>query len=136
MFDVEHPEIQSAVERALAEDIGTGDITSELTVPAGLTASGSFIAKQDLVLAGVELLPIIYTARGGAGVQILKESGARLEKGDVIATVNGLARTLLECERVSLNFIQRLSGVATLARQHVDAVAGTEVRVLDTRKTT
>jgi nicotinate-nucleotide pyrophosphorylase (carboxylating) len=136
MFDVTHPEIQAAVELALSEDIGTGDITSDLTIPAGLTASGSFIAKQALVLAGAELLPVIYTARGGADVRILKESGARLEKGDVIATVNGLARTLLECERVSLNFIQRLSGVATLARQHIDAVAGTKVRVLDTRKTT
>jgi nicotinate-nucleotide pyrophosphorylase (carboxylating) len=136
MFDVAHPEIQAAVQRALAEDIGSGDVTSELTIPAGLNASGSFIAKQALVLAGVELLPIIYATRGGADLHLLKQSGARLEKGDVIATVNGAARTLLECERVALNFIQRLSGVATLARRHVDAVAGTKVRVLDTRKTT
>jgi nicotinate-nucleotide pyrophosphorylase (carboxylating) len=136
MFEVAHPEIQAAVERALHEDIGAGDVTSELMIPASLHASGSFLAKQTLVLAGVELLPIIYAARGNADIQLLKRSGASLEKGDVIATVSGRARTLLECERVALNFLQRLSGVATLGRRHVDAVAGTKVRVLDTRKTT
>jgi nicotinate-nucleotide pyrophosphorylase (carboxylating) len=136
MFDVEHADVRDAVERALSEDIGSGDITSQLTVPADLQARGSFIAKQDLVLAGVELLPLIYQARGGATIQILQTSGAKLEKGAVIATVQGLARTLLECERVSLNFMQRLSGVATLGRKHVDQVAGTKVKVLDTRKTT
>ncbi|HMF75941.1 MAG TPA: carboxylating nicotinate-nucleotide diphosphorylase [Bryobacteraceae bacterium] len=136
MFDVQHPDVQAAVVRALSEDIGSGDVTSELTIPDGLNASGSFLAKQALVLAGVELLPLIYGIRGGADVRLLKQSGAKLEKGDVIATVAGSARTLLECERVALNFMQRLSGVATLARQHVDAVSGTKVRVLDTRKTT
>jgi nicotinate-nucleotide pyrophosphorylase (carboxylating) len=136
MFDVEHADVRDAVERALAEDIGSGDITSQLTVPADLQARGSFIAKQELVLAGSELLPLIYQARGGATVQILQTSGAHLEKGAVIATVQGLARTLLECERVSLNFMQRLSGVATLGRKHVDQVKGTKVKVLDTRKTT
>jgi nicotinate-nucleotide pyrophosphorylase (carboxylating) len=136
MFDISHPEVRSAVERALAEDIGTGDITSALTVPETLQANGSFLAKQDLVLAGVELLPIIYEIRGGALVQLLRTSGDKILVGDILATVRGNARTLLECERVALNFLQRLSGVATLARKHVDAVAGTKVRILDTRKTT
>jgi nicotinate-nucleotide pyrophosphorylase (carboxylating) len=137
MFDVEHPDVIDAVARALREDIGSGDITSQLTVPADLTARGSFIAKQSLVLAGVELLPLIYKTHGGlAKLEILHTSGAKLEKGTVIATVEGDARTLLECERVALNFVQRLSGVATLARKHVDEVAGTKVKVLDTRKTT
>ena len=136
MFDTSHPEIRQAVERALAEDIGAGDVTSELTVPADLTAHGSFIAKQNFVLAGIELLPLIYQIRGGAQLQILKASGSLIENGYLLATVSGTARTLLECERVALNFLQRLSGVATLARQHVDAVAGTKSRVLDTRKTT
>jgi nicotinate-nucleotide pyrophosphorylase (carboxylating) len=136
MFDVEHPDIREAVERALAEDIGGGDITSHLTVPEHLHAHGIFLAKQELVLAGIELLPLVYSARGGATVGILQSSGAKLEKGALIATVEGRARTLLECERVSLNFLQRLSGVATLGRKHVAEVAGTKVRVLDTRKTT
>ena len=136
MFDVEHSDVRDVVERALTEDIGTGDITSQQTVPAELPACGTFIAKQSLILAGVELLPLIYAARGGASVQILRQSGASLHQGDLIAAVVGRARALLECERVALNFMQRLSGVATLGRKHVDAVAGMRVKVLDTRKTT
>ena len=135
-FDVSHPEVRDAVSRALAEDIGTGDITSELTVPAGMQARGSFLAKQDMILAGIELLPIVYDNRGGCVLNLLARSGNTIQNGAVLATVQGPARTLLECERVALNFLQRLSGVATLARRYVDAVAGTKVRVLDTRKTT
>jgi nicotinate-nucleotide pyrophosphorylase (carboxylating) len=136
MFDVSHPEVQAAIERALAEDIGAGDITSQLTVPEGLEAQGSFLAKEPLVLAGIELLPLIYNARGGAKVELLASSGRCVSSGNVIARVSGSARVLLECERVALNFLQRLSGVATLARRHVEAVSGTKARVLDTRKTT
>ncbi len=135
MFDVSHPEVRSAIERALAEDIGPGDITSELVVPDSLRARGQFIAKQALVLAGSELLPLIYQHRGGAETHLLAHSGTHLQAGDVIATVSGRARTLLECERVALNFLQRLSGVATLAHKYVEAVKD-KVRVLDTRKTT
>jgi nicotinate-nucleotide pyrophosphorylase (carboxylating) len=136
MFDVSHPEVHSAVAQALAEDIGSGDVTSRLTVSADLQARGTFLAKQSLVLAGIELLPIVYEMRGGAAVEVLAESGSRLQPGNPAARVSGNARTLLQCERVALNFLQRLSGVATLASQHVDAVAGTNVKVLDTRKTT
>src|SRR5450755_701431 len=136
MFDAAHPEVRDAVARALAEDIGAGDITSELTVSASLRAHGSFLAKQDMILAGIELLPVIYELRGGAELTLLTKSGSRRQPGDILATVAGPARTLLECERVALNFLQRLSGVATLARKYVDAVAGTKARVLDTRKTT
>jgi nicotinate-nucleotide pyrophosphorylase (carboxylating) len=136
MFDVTHPEVHSAVAQALAEDIGSGDVTSRLTVPSDLQARGTFIAKQDLVLAGIELLPVVYEMRGGAAIELLAESGARLKPGGPAARVSGHARTLLQCERVALNFLQRLSGVATLARQYVDAVAGTNIKVLDTRKTT
>jgi len=136
MFDISHPEIREAVERALAEDIGAGDITSALTIPPDLQARGSFLAKQDLVLAGIELLPLIYEIRGGANVELRAKSGDTAHPGDVLATVTGLARTLLECERVALNFLQRLSGVATLAHKHVAAIAGTKAKVLDTRKTT
>ena len=135
-FDTSHPEVRAAIERALAEDIGSGDITSTLTVPEELSARGSFLAKQDLVIAGIELLPLVYEARRGAHVQLLTSSGATAKPSDVLATVEGSARTLLECERVALNFLQRLSGIATLGRKHVDAIAGTKARVLDTRKTT
>jgi nicotinate-nucleotide pyrophosphorylase (carboxylating) len=136
MFDVSHPEVHSAIAKALAEDIGSGDVTSRLTIPADLPAHGTFLAKQDLVLAGIELLPLVYEMRGGATVELLVQSGSKLAPGGLAARVSGAARTLLECERVALNFLQRLSGVATLARRYVDAVAGTNVKVLDTRKTT
>jgi nicotinate-nucleotide pyrophosphorylase (carboxylating) len=136
MFDVLHPEVRGAVERALAEDIGSGDITSQLTVPENLQAHGSFLAKQELVLAGIELLPLVYEICGGGPVQLLKASGDRIEIGTILAKVSGPARVLLAAERVALNFLQRLSGIATLARQYADAIAGTKARVLDTRKTT
>jgi len=137
MFDVTHPEVLSAVRRALEEDIGPGDVTSQACVDASLRVSGRFFARQPMVLAGVELLPAIYEARGG--VESLKlecASGDQIEPGTCVAAVAGRARTLLECERVALNFLQRLSGVATLARRYVKAVEGTRCRILDTRKTT
>lgn len=136
VFDISQPEVREAVERALKEDIGGGDITSELTVAEDLLADGSFIAKQPLVVAGIELLPLIYELRGGADVRILAPSGSSSHTREVLARTRGRARILLECERVALNFLQRLSGVATLARRYADAVAGTKARVLDTRKTT
>lgn len=136
MFDTSHPEVRAAVEAALTEDIGAGDVTSRLTVPEDLQAHGSFLAKQPLVLAGIELLPLIYELRGGAQFVTKARSGDPFRPADVIATVCGRARTLLECERVALNFLQRLSGVATLARKHADTIAGTNAKVLDTRKTT
>jgi nicotinate-nucleotide pyrophosphorylase (carboxylating) len=132
-----HPEVVDAVQRALAEDIGSGDVTSRVCVPEDRRASGVFLARHELVLAGVNLLPLIYDARGGVDeLQLLHSDGERLEEGTRIATVLGKARTLLECERVALNFLQRLSGVATLAHQFASVVDGTGCKVLDTRKTT
>jgi nicotinate-nucleotide pyrophosphorylase (carboxylating) len=89
-----------------------------------------------MTLAGVELLPVVYELCGGADVQLCAASGNRIRKGDVLATVAGDARTLLSCERVALNFLQRLSGIATLASRYVEAVSGTRATILDTRKTT
>jgi len=136
-FDFQHPEILDAVKRALAEDIGSGDITTNSTVAADRYATGRFIARQPMIVAGIELLPLIYAELGGVdflGLHVA--SGDRAADGDVLATVRGKARTLLTAERVGLNFVQRLSGIATLTRKHVDAVAGTGCRILDTRKTT
>jgi nicotinate-nucleotide pyrophosphorylase (carboxylating) len=116
---------------ALEEDIGAGDVTSRACVPEGRRARGTFVAREPLVLAGTEVLDQMFDH-----VVLLKHDGDRCVDGDTLATVEGNARTLLERERVSLNFLQRLSGVATLARQYADAVAGTNCRVLDTRKTT
>ena len=125
------------VRLALEEDIGTGDVTSRACIAESQLAAGRFLAREPLVIAGLDLLNEIYTLRGGVDeLQILKHDGDRCFDGEIFATVRGRARTLLECERVALNFLQRLSGVATLARRYADAVAGTRCRVLDTRKTT
>ena len=137
IFDVSHPEVVEAVRRALEEDIGTGDVTSQSCVPERSHADGRFIAREPLVVAGVELLGVIYRMRGGVEeLECSVASGQSVEAGGAVASVRGSARTLLECERVALNFLQRLSGIATLARRYAEAVAGTECRILDTRKTT
>jgi nicotinate-nucleotide pyrophosphorylase (carboxylating) len=133
----DHPEIRALLELALKEDIGPGDITSSATIPPDRMAAGRFYARQQVTVAGIELLPLIYVMRGGVeDLTFYAKSGDRVEADHVVAKVTGRARTLLECERVALNFLQRLSGVATLARKYVDAVTGTNCRVLDTRKTT
>lgn len=136
-FDTTHPEVLDAVRRALAEDVGPGDITTRLTVPAGRRARGFFRAKEPMIVAGVELLDVIYAELGGGvTVKIQIPSAAHARAGDTLAEVEGPAATLLTAERTALNFLQRLSGVATLARAFSDAVRGTRCRVLDTRKTT
>ena len=136
-MDVSHPEIVDCVRRALAEDIGSGDVTSRACVTEDAQARGKFLARESQVVAGMELLPLIYRLQGGVDeLRLEKQSGTCAAAGDVLATVTGRARTLLECERVALNFLQRLGGIATLAKRFVDAVAGTPCRILDTRKTT
>jgi nicotinate-nucleotide pyrophosphorylase (carboxylating) len=116
---------------ALEEDIGSGDVTSRACVPESQQAHGRFLAREPLVVAGLDLLGELYEF-----VTLHKKDGDRCQDGETIAEVAGAARMLLERERVALNFLQRLSGVATQARQFADAVAGTGCRVLDTRKTT
>ncbi|MBI3470527.1 MAG: carboxylating nicotinate-nucleotide diphosphorylase [Candidatus Solibacter usitatus] len=136
-MDVSHPEIAELVRRALEEDIGPGDVTSEACVPADRKASGCFLARESQIVAGVELLPLIYQAGGGVDELVLdKCSGDRAGAGEGIARVRGNARVLLSCERVALNFLQHLGGIATMAAKFAGAVAGTRCRVLDTRKTT
>jgi nicotinate-nucleotide pyrophosphorylase (carboxylating) len=137
MFDISHPEVVRAVQCALAEDIGSGDVTTELTVPKDRKASGSFYAREPMVVAGTELLPVIYDLLGGVeSIELLKRSGDHAEPGECLARVRGSARLLLTAERTALNFVQRLSGVATLANRFSTAVAHTKCRILDTRKTT
>jgi nicotinate-nucleotide pyrophosphorylase (carboxylating) len=128
--------VREIVRLALQEDIGSGDITSLACVPEDLKARGRFIAREPLVLAAPSVLPVVYEMRGGVDELILhRHSGDRCHRGEIIAEVQGRARTLLECERVALNFMQRLSGVATAASQFARQVAGTNCKVLDTRKT-
>jgi nicotinate-nucleotide pyrophosphorylase (carboxylating) len=133
----DHPEIVGAVRRALEEDIGPGDVTTEACVPEGLKARGRFLAREPLIFAGGDLLLTIYNLRGGVDdLAVRKRDGDRCEPDEIIAEVAGRARTLLECERVALNFLQRASGVATAARLFASRMAGARCRALDTRKTT
>jgi len=128
-----HTDVADAVRRALAEDVGSGDITTNLCIPADARATGRMIARQTLTLAGAEILPLIFE---DCEVRLHHDSGARLDSGDEIGVVVGPAQSLLTGERTALNFVQRLSGIATLASAYVKAVEGTGCRILDTRKTT
>jgi nicotinate-nucleotide pyrophosphorylase (carboxylating) len=119
------------VERALEEDIGSGDVTTNLCVPADRSATGRFLVREPIVVAGAELLLLLYS-----DIDLKAPSGTCLEAGKEIAAVRGPAQKLLTRERVALNFLQHLSGIATQARKYVDAVAGTGCCILDTRKTT
>lgn len=133
-FDIAHPQVRDAVLRALEEDIGPGDLTTNMCVPADRQASAQMIARQPMVVAGVELLPLITGDR--VEITVESPSGTYVAADTVVATLKGPARKLLTAERTALNFVQRLSGVATLAHAYVQAVEGTKVRLLDTRKTT
>ncbi len=124
-------DVLDLIARALEEDLGSGDVTTEACVPAGATACGRFVARQELVLSGIELLPLIYELEP----ETRYSSGARVAAGEVIAAITGPPRRLLERERVALNFLQHLSGIATHTRRFVDAVKGSRVTILDTRKT-
>jgi nicotinate-nucleotide pyrophosphorylase (carboxylating) len=119
------------VRMALEEDVGMGDITTLACVPESLHARGRFVAREPLVVSGLEVLFEMYDS-----ITVHKGKGQRCADGDIIAEVEGPAHTLLTRERVALNFLQRLSGVATLASQFAEAVQGTKCKVLDTRKTT
>lgn len=121
---------------ALEEDVGFGDLTTDATVPPGQTGSLALVAREPLVVAGLPVVPAVYEALDPAvRVDLLVADGTRLGRGDVLARVRGPARALLTGERVTLNVLQWLSGIATATRAVVDAVAEWDVDVLDTRKT-
>ena len=121
----------------MAEDIGPGDVTSCLVVPEGLFARARFVARESGILAGIDVCrQVLHTIDRSMGFAPKLKDGARFRKGQVLAEVQGRARPILAAERTALNFIQRLSGIASAARQFVDAVLGTKTVILDTRKTT
>ncbi len=123
------------VEAALAEDLGPGDATSEALLPPDLSSSARVEARQPLVVAGLEVAAEVFE-RCGADWEGHCPDGADAGAGDLLATVRGSARALLAAERTALNFLQRLSGVATLTRRFTDAVRDTRAEIIDTRKTT
>ena len=121
---------------ALREDLGSGDVTSEILVPPGLRGQAVMQAKEFLVVAGLEIAVRAFTLLSGAvGVLAGSEDGREVEAGAALLELEGPVRALLGGERVALNILQHLSGVATLTRRFVDAVEGTGTKILDTRKT-
>jgi nicotinate-nucleotide pyrophosphorylase (carboxylating) len=124
------------VRRALAEDLGWGDVTTDATVSADLQATGVILAKSPCVLAGLDVAAESFRQLDpGCTFTVKRRDGERCEPGDLVAEVHGLAAPMLTAERTALNFLQRLSGIATLTRRFVDASGG-RITVLDTRKTT
>jgi nicotinate-nucleotide pyrophosphorylase (carboxylating) len=129
--------LDDLVRLALREDVGAGDLTTEATVPASARGSAVAVAKSELILAGLDAAERTFrTLDPGVTFKRLAADGDTLSPGDLAFEVSGSLRTLLVGERTALNFVQRLSGVATLTRTAVKALEGTKTRLLDTRKTT
>ena len=130
-------QVPDIIDLALAEDIGAGDITAQWFTRPGSTARADIVAGESACLAGVLTAAELFRRIDPTLlVRVEKTDGASLVKGDCVITIQGAAASILTAERTALNFIQRLSGVATMARRYVEAVRGTGVVILDTRKTT
>ena len=131
------PTVMNTLRIALEEDIGNGDITTNAIVPDGQKSKGLVIAKGSFVSAGIPFAMEVFTLLDPATkFRVLHPDGSRVKKGDIIAEISGSTSTLLSGERVSLNILQRLSGIATLTREFVKKVHGTGTKITDTRKTT
>src|SRR5271166_2155282 len=137
--------IEAILEQALLEDKATSDVTTAITIDPLLRASATVIAKQDCIISGLGSIPRFLDIfarldkRNSGRYEVISHpemfDGVRVKKGQAVAVIRHNARVILACERVILNLMQRMSGIATLTRQYVDAIAGTSAKVLDTRKT-
>src|SRR5258708_29177435 len=129
--------VEELIERALAEDIGFCDLTSELVIPADARAELALNARQDIVVAGIDVAAQVFRRRvPDCRVELRVKDGERVRAGTAMGGVEGPARGLLAAERTALNFLQHLSGVATLTAQYAERIAGTRAVLVDTRKTT
>ena len=125
------------IDLALSEDIGDGDVTSLYFIPEERRARAFVAVRKDGVVSGVEIAARVFSkVDPSLDVEILIPDGSRVSAGALLIRVEGKARSILTAERTALNFLQRLSGVATLTATYVDAIKGTDARILDTRKTT
>ena len=135
--DADRAALAEIIRLALAEDIGTGDLTTNLLVPAGATGAANVVVRQPGVIAGLPAAAQAYAAVDPAvRFELAVPDGTQVSPGQTVATVRGSARSLLTGERLALNLLGRMSGIASLTRQYVDAVAGTRAGIFDTRKTT
>ena len=128
--------IETIVRMALMEDAPWGDITSQSLLPVDARISAQLVAREKGILCGEDIFIAAMSMTGPVAIQFVVHDGEHFAIGDVIATVGGQAQTGLQAERVALNFIQRLSGIATLTAQYVGETTGTKARIVDTRKTT
>ena len=135
---LESGDVLSAIGDFLAEDIGRGDITTTATVPAETRGLGRFLAKEDLVLCGLDVAEAVFfhLDPDSSEIESSFSDGDEIRDGTVFATLKGYADVLLVGERTALNLIQRMSGIATLTRAYVEAIEGTKASIVDTRKTT
>ena len=134
---VSETEIRRAVELALAEDVGPGDVTSDATVAATATSRAHMVSRDECVLAGLDVAEAVFlTISPDLDIRKKAKDGQSLKRDVVLLEVAGSTRAILTAERVALNFVQRLSGIATLTARYVEAVRGTKAQILDTRKTT
>jgi len=130
-------QIETLIRHALAEDIGSGDVTTQAVIPEETRGSARIIAKEPLVVAGTQVAQRVFLlVDPSLRVELHRQDGSHTRPGEVILEVSGGVSTMLMAERTALNFLQRLSGIATLTRAFVDRVAGTSARIVDTRKTT
>jgi nicotinate-nucleotide pyrophosphorylase (carboxylating) len=137
MGSLSKEEIQNAVRQALSEDVGTGDVTTLSTVPESANLKAVMKARESLVVAGLDFAETAFRELSPTIKFVaLAKDGQALKPGQDLARIEGPARAVLTAERVALNFAQRLSGVATLTAQYVEAIKGTGAKILDTRKTT
>lgn len=133
---LDEADVRRVVEAALAEDVGSGDVTSSSVIPAETRFAGTLAAREPMVVAGLPLAGIVFATVSPDIIWLPEtEDGQRLAAGATIARVEGPARALLTAERTAINLLQHLSGIATLTRTYVDAIAGTGAVLLDTRKT-
>ena len=137
MWDWSYSGIDDLILKALKEDIGTGDVTSEALIDANHQSRARITAKQDVVIAGNLVSARVFNLLDPAiEYHASVEEGSRLTYGELVAEISGYSSALMKAERTALNFLQRLSGIATLTNRFVEAVAGTKAKIVDTRKTT
>jgi len=130
------PDVSDLIRRALAEDIGHGDITATLLIPEEHQSKAHVIAKEDFIVCGLPFLREVFAILDPSlSLTVFSRDGNQVKKGDIIAELSGRTRSLLAGERVALNILQRLSGIATLTNRYVEKVKGYKAKVLDTRKT-
>jgi len=130
-------QVEHIIENALAEDVASGDVTTEALIPSDLEGRASILVKGDGVLAGVEVAKAVFVhVDPSLRAEVLIQDGAKVRKGDVVANIEGRVASILRAERVALNFLGRLSGIASETARYVEAIAGLKAKITDTRKTT